>query len=230
MPEWIPTYRALVSTRDKPRTKKWVEFPLVNDELALLWMVNMGCIDMNTWYSRVDKPDRPDFVLFDLDPTPEVPWQQTIEVALILKGLLDQLGLQSFPKTSGGKGFHVLVPVDRRSTFDDTRTFSEHVAGAIARTHPKLATTEWSKSRRRGVLIDSNQNGEGKTIASVYSVRPKPGAPVSTPLGWDEVDDKLNPAIYTMDVVRKRIAQFGDVYAPVLKTRQSLAKALRQLE
>jgi bifunctional non-homologous end joining protein LigD len=230
MPEWIPRFRALVSTRDKPRTKKWVEFPLVNDALALLWMVNMGCIDMNTWYSRVDKPERPDFVLFDLDPTPEVPWQQTIEVALILKGLLDQLGLKSFPKTSGGKGFHVLVPIDRRSTFDDTRTFSEHVAGAIARAHPKLATTEWSKSRRRGVLIDANQNGEGKTIASVYSVRPKPGAPVSTPLTWGEVDDKLNPAIYTMDVVRERIAQLGDVYAPVLTTRQSLAKALKQLE
>ena len=137
----------------------------------------MGCIDLNTWYSRVDKPDRPDFCLFDLDPTPEVPWAQTIEVALILKELLDQLGLVSFPKTSGGKGFHVLVPLDRRSTFEESRAFSEVVAGAIARAHPKLATTEWSKARRRGVLIDSNQNGEGKTIASVYSVRPKPNAP-----------------------------------------------------
>jgi bifunctional non-homologous end joining protein LigD len=229
MPEWIPRYRALVSTRDKPRTKKWVDFPVVNDELALLWMVNMGCIDMNTWYSRTDKPDRPDFVLFDLDPTPEVPWSQTMEVALILKQLLDALELQSFPKTSGGKGFHVLVPIDRRSTFDDTRQFAEHIAGAIARAHPKLATTEWSKSRRRGVLIDSNQNGEGKTIASVYSVRPKPGAPVSTPLAWDEVDDKLNPAIYTMPVVLERVRQLGDVYAPVLTTRQSLSRALKAL-
>ena len=93
----------------------------MNDELALLWMVNMGCIDMNPWYSRVDKPDRPDFVLFDLDPTPEVPWAQTVEVALILKELLDALELESFPKTSGGKGFHVLVPIERRSTFADTR-------------------------------------------------------------------------------------------------------------
>jgi bifunctional non-homologous end joining protein LigD len=229
MPEWIPRFRALVSTRDKPRTKKWVEFPLVNDELALLWMVNMGCIDMNTWYSRVDKPDRPDFVLFDLDPTPEVPWQQTIQVALILRELLDQLGLASFPKTSGGKGFHVLVPLDRRSTFDDTREFAEMVAGAIARAHPKLATTEWSKARRRGVLIDANQNGEGKTIASAYSVRPKPGAPVSTPLTWDEVTEKLNPAIYTMQVVLQRIEQLADVHAPMLKTRQSLSKALDAL-
>jgi bifunctional non-homologous end joining protein LigD len=229
MPEWIPRYRALVSTREKSGAKKWVEFPLVNDELALLWMVNMGCIDMNPWYSRIDKPDRPDFVLFDLDPTPEVPWTQTVEVALILKQLLDALELESFPKTSGGKGFHVLVPIDRRSTFEDTRRFAEHVAGAIARTHPKLATTEWSKARRRGVLIDANQNGEGKTIASAYSVRPKPGAPVSTPLRWDEVNDKLNPSIYTMPVVLERIRQHGDLYAGVLTTRQSLSKALKRI-
>ncbi len=229
MPEWIPRFRALVSTRDQGRAKKWIEFPVVDHELALLWMVNMGCIDMNAWYSRVDKPDRPDFVLFDLDPTPEVPWAQTVEVALILKGLLDALGLESFPKTSGGKGFHVLVPLDRRSTYEDTRAFAEHVAGAIARLHPKLATTEWSKARRRGVLIDSNQNGEGKTIASVYSVRPKPGAPVSTPLVWSEVNEKLNPAIYTMAVVRERVRTHGDVYAGVLTTRQSLSKALKSL-
>jgi bifunctional non-homologous end joining protein LigD len=229
MPEWIPRYRALVSTREKSREKKWVEFPLVNDELALLWMVNMGCIDMNTWYSRIDKPDRPDFVLFDLDPTPEVPWSQTVEVALILKQLLDALELESFPKTSGGKGFHVLVPIERRGSYEDTRRFAEHIAGAIARTHPKLATTEWSKAKRRGVLIDANQNGEGKTIASAYSVRPKPGAPVSTPLTWDEVNDKLNPSIYTMPVVLERVRQHGDLYAGVLTTRQSLSRALKSL-
>jgi bifunctional non-homologous end joining protein LigD len=230
MPDWIPTYRALVSTRESSRAKKWVSFPLVNDREALLWMANMGCIDMNAWYSRVDRPDRPDFVLFDLDPTPEVPWSQTMEVARILKGLLDELELRSFPKTSGGKGFHVLVPVDRRSTYEDTRRFAEIVAAAIARTHPKLATTEWSKARRRGVLIDANQNGEGKTIASVYSVRPKPGAPVSTPLDWDEVTDKLNPAVYTMPVVLDRVARLGDLYEPVLKTRQSLSRALAKLQ
>ncbi len=229
MPEWIPTFHALVSTREKAKTKKWIDFPVVGDELALLWMVNMGCIDMNSWYSRIDRPDRADFVLFDLDPTPEVPWGQTVEVALILKELLDQLGLASFPKTSGGKGFHILVPLDRRSSFEDTRAFAEFVAGAIARTHPKLATTEWSKARRRGVLIDANQNGEGKTIASAYSVRPKPGAPVSTPLTWDEVDGKLNPAIYTMPVVLERVRTLGDVYADVLTTKGSLAKALRAL-
>jgi len=192
-------------------------------------MVNMGCIDMNTWYSRIDKPDRPDFVLFDLDPTPEVPWEQTIEVALLVKELLDGLGLTSFPKTSGGKGFHVLVPLDRRSTYEDSRAFAELVAGTIARSRPKLATTQWSKKLRRGVLIDANQNGEGKTIASAYSVRPHPGAPVSTPLSWDEVVPDLDPRSFTMPVVLERVAQLGDVYAGLVKTRQSLKKALAAL-
>jgi bifunctional non-homologous end joining protein LigD len=123
----------------------------------------------------------------------------------------------------------VLVPLDRRSTYDDSRSFAEIVAGTIARTHPKLATTEWSKARRRGVLIDSNQNGEGKTIASAYSVRPHPGAPVSTPLRWDEVNERLDPRAYTMEAVLERVRSHGDLFAGVLTTRQSLSKALKSL-
>jgi bifunctional non-homologous end joining protein LigD len=123
----------------------------------------------------------------------------------------------------------VLVPIERRHSFDETRAFSEIVAGAIARAHPRLATTEWTKAKRRGVLIDSNQNGEGKTIASVYSVRPKPGAPVSTPLRWEEVDSSLDPAAFTMDAVLERVARVGDLYEGVLSTRQSLGAALRKL-
>ena len=229
MPDWIPTFHTLVTTRDKSRTKQWIDLPVVNDELALLWMVNMGCIDMNTWYSRVDKPERPDFVLFDLDPTPDTPWAQTIQVALILKDLLDQLGLTAFPKTSGGKGFHVLVPLDRRSTYEDTRGFAEVVAAAIVRTHPKLATTEWSKARRRGVLIDANQNGQGKTIASAYSVRPNPQAAVSTPLTWDEVSAGVDPAAYTMASVLERVQTLGDPHADLHSTRQSLSRAMTNL-
>jgi bifunctional non-homologous end joining protein LigD len=227
MPDWIKTFQTDVTAREGGERR--IDFPIVNDELSLLWMVQMGCIDMNPWYSRVDRPDRPDFVLFDLDPTPEVPWAQTMEVALLLRGLLDSLGLESFPKTSGGKGFHVLVPLDRRSTFEDSRAFSEHVAGVIARAYPSLATTQWAKSKRRGVLIDSNQNGMGKTIASVYSVRPHPGAPVSTPVGWDEVGEKLDPAAFTMAAVLDRVARRGDLFAGLLTTRQSLSKALRAL-
>jgi bifunctional non-homologous end joining protein LigD len=227
MPEWIPTFRTQVSTRGG--IVRSVDLPVVNDELGLLWMVNMGCIDMNPWYSRVDRVDRPDFVLFDLDPTPEVPYEQTVQVALILKGLLDGIGLASFPKTSGGKGFHVLVPLDRRSSYDDSRSFAEQVAGVIAAAYPKLATTAWSKAKRKGVLIDANQNGMGKTIASVYSVRPHPGVPVSTPLAWDEVESCLDPRAFTMGSVLDRIAERGDLFEGVLKTRQSLSTALRRL-
>jgi bifunctional non-homologous end joining protein LigD len=229
MPDWIPTRRFEVSTRASPRTRKEIDFPLVNDELALLWVVSMGCIDLNTWYSRVDKPSRPDFVLFDLDPSPDVGFAETVEVARLVKQTLDLVGLESFPKTSGSEGIHVLVPIERRHSFDETRAFSEIVAGAIARAHPRLATTEWTKAKRRGVLIDSNQNGEGKTIASVYSVRPKPGAPVSTPLRWEEVDSSLDPAGFTMDAVLERVARVGDLYEGVLSTRQSLGAALRKL-
>ena len=129
-------------------------------------------------------------------------------------------------KTTGGDGLHVQVPIERRHTYADTRLFSEVVAGALARAHPGLVTTEWSKARRRGVLIDANQNGEGKTIASVYSVRPKPGAPVSTPLRWEEVNEDLDAAALTMEVVLRRVERHGDLFEPVLTTRQSLRRAL----
>jgi bifunctional non-homologous end joining protein LigD len=229
MPEWIPRVPFEVSTRETPRQRRKVDFALVNDELALLWMVNMGCIDMNTWYSRVDKPERPDWVLFDLDPSPDVGFRETVQVTLLVKQALDALGLVGFPKTSGSEGIHVLVPVQRRHTYDETREFAEIVARAIASSHRGLATTEWTKAKRRGVLIDSNQNGEGKTIASVYSVRPKAGAPVSTPLRWDEVTEDLDPFAFTMDEVRRRIERDGDLYADVLTTKQSLTAALRAL-
>ena len=229
MPAWIPTRPFEASTRDRPPQRRVIDFPLVNDELALLWVVNMGCIDMNTWYSRVDKPSRPDWVLFDLDPSPDVGFPETIQVALLIKQMLDMLELESFAKTSGSEGIHILVPVARRHTYAQTREFSEIVAGALARAHPGLATTEWTKAKRRGVLIDSNQNGEGKTIASAYSVRPKPGAPVSTPLRWEEVNESLDPAAFTMDAVLERVASEGDLFEGVLTTKQSLAAALKSL-
>ena len=229
MPEWIPRFHVQVSTRERPPKKRWIDAPLVNEERALLWMANMGCIDMNAWYSRVDRPDRPDFVLFDLDPSPDVGFPETVQVALLVKEALDALGLVAFAKTSSAEGIHVLVPVERRYTYAQTREFCEIVAGAIARTHRGLATTEWSKAKRRGVLIDANQNGEGKTIASVYSVRPRPGAPVSTPLRWEELDESLDPAAFTMDVVLDRIRRHGDLFEGVLTTRQRLEPALRAL-
>jgi bifunctional non-homologous end joining protein LigD len=228
MPEWIPR-RRFRSTSRETREKRTIAYPLVNDELALLWMVNMGCIDMNAWYSRVDKPSRPDFVLFDLDPSPDVGFKETVQVAWLIKEVLDALELEGCPKTSGSDGIHVLVPIERRYSYGDTRQFAEIVAGALARAHPKLVTTQWAKAKRRGVLIDANQNGEGKTIASPYSVRPHSGAPVSTPLSWDEVTGDLDPTDFTMEVVRRRVEQHGDLFEPVLTIRQRIDRALAAL-
>jgi bifunctional non-homologous end joining protein LigD len=168
-------------------------------------------------------------VLFDLDPSDDVGFREVVEVALLVKQALDSLGLVSLAKTSGSDGMHVLVPIARRSTYAQTREFAEVIAGALAGTHRGLVTTEWTKAKRRGVLIDSNQNGEGKTIASVYSVRPRAGAPVSTPLRWSEVNEKLDPASFTMDAVLGRVERHGDLFEGVLKTKQSLGAALRSV-
>jgi bifunctional non-homologous end joining protein LigD len=228
MPAWIPTRPFPATSRDGKGTRT-IRYPLVDDELALLWMVNMGCIDMNAWYSRVDRPERPDFVLFDLDPADDAGFRECVDVAHLVKELLDTLGLRSYPKTSGADGIHVLVPIARRSSYEDTRRFAEILAGTLARLHPGLVTTEWTRSKRRGVLIDANQNRQGATIASVYSVRPRPGAPVSTPLGWEELTPDLDPLGFTMEVVLRRVEEHGDLFAGVLAGKQSLAKALASL-
>jgi bifunctional non-homologous end joining protein LigD len=229
-PAWIKRVAVRVTSRGTPPPSRTIEVPVVNDEFALLWMINTGCIECHTWYSRIDKLERPDWVVFDLDPSADVGFAETVEVALLVKQALDALGLASFPKTSGALGLHVLVPIERRHRFDDTRRFATEVARQIAGAHPDLATTEWSKARRRGVLIDASQNAQGKTIASVYSVRPMPGAPVSTPLIWDEVNEELDPSRYTMDSVGDRLQRHGDLYEGVLTTKQRLGPALRALE
>ena len=225
MPDWIETAAFPASTREGE--KKVIDYALVDNELALLWMVNMGCIDMHTWASRADRPERPDWVMFDLDPSEGATFEEVVRVALLVRETLDVLGLESVPKTSGSRGIHVLVPIARRHGFDEVREFAGIVAGALARAHPGLVTTEWTKAKRRGVLVDANQNGLGKTTASVYSVRPRAGAPVSTPLRWDEVGPGLDIHSFTMDVVLDRVGREGDLFARVLEGGQSLGAALR---
>ena len=227
MPEWIKRSSQPASTREGE--KKIIDYALVDDELALLWMVNMGCIDMHAWSSRVDKPERPDWVMFDLDPSEDATFDDVVTVACLVKETLDLLELRGYPKTSGSRGIHVLVPIARRHRFSDARDFASIVAGALARAHPELVTTEWARKKRRGVLVDANQNRPGATNASVYSVRPRAGAPVSAPLRWDEVVPGLDIASFTMDVVRDRVALDGDLFAPVLEGGQSLTQALKAL-
>ncbi len=227
MPDWIPRAPFPASTRAGER--RIIEYAIVDDELALMWMANMGCIDLHTWGSRVDRPERPDWVMFDLDPSEGAGFEEVVEVARLVKQTLDLLELESFPKTSGSRGIHVLVPIARRHTWEEVREFAGIVAGALARAHPGLATTEWAKEKRRGVLVDANQNGPGRTNACVYSVRPRAGAPVSTPVRWDEVTLGLDPARFTMDAVLARVASEGDLFAGALAGRQSLKAALKSL-
>jgi bifunctional non-homologous end joining protein LigD len=226
MPSWIKTRRFRTFPREGG--SRLVDFPLVDADRTLLWMVQMHCIDMNAWYSRIDKPDRPDFALFDLDP-PEGDWLLAVEVAQLIKERLEELDLESHVKTSGSTGIHVLVPITRRYGFDETYEFAELVARGLAAEHPGMLTTEWLKEKRRGVLVDHRQNGWGKTIASAYSVRPRPGAPVSTPLRWRELTSELDFTVFTMDVVRERVRRDGDLFEPVLRGRQALGPALRSL-
>jgi len=230
IPEWIPTRQFRTWPRGGKGESRLVDFPLVNDRDALLWMVQMHCIDMNAWYSRVDKPDRPDFVLFDLEP-PEEPdaFGLCVRVAHYLHEALDELGLESHVKTSGSDGIHIVVPIVRRATFEDTYEFAERLSRRIEAEHPGAVTTERLKKQRDGVLVDHRQNGHGKTIASAYSVRPKPGAPVSTPLRWDELTEDVRPRDFPMEVALQRVAEHGDLFAPVLHAQQALGPALKAL-
>ena len=210
-PDWIRTFR-----------HEGIRYALVNDVDSLLWMINMGCIDLHPWLARCDRPDRPDLVMFDLDPADGVPYSAVVEVALLVREALDALGLESVPRTSGGKGMHVLVPIERRRTHEEARGFVYAVARALARRHPEQITTKWRRAERHGVLIDGNQNGLGRTTAGAYSVRPRPGATVATPLSWDELTPQLDPRAFTMEAVMERVSRLGDVASPLLGRRQRL--------
>jgi bifunctional non-homologous end joining protein LigD len=227
LPPWIKTRQ--FTTHPREGGARLVDFPLVNSPEAVLYMVQMNCVDMNAWYSRVDKPHRPDFVLFDLDP-PDDGFALAIEVAHLIHALLDELGLPGYVKTSGADGIHVVAPITRRSTFEQTYHFAERASRLLEERHPGTVTTEWLKKKRQGVLVDHRQNGWGKTIASVYSVRPKPGAPVSTPLRWEELTEDVRPRDFTMEIALRRVDEHGDLFAPVLEDPRPLAPAQRALD
>jgi bifunctional non-homologous end joining protein LigD len=228
LPSWIPTRQ--FRTWPREGDSRLVDFVLVNEPAAVAWMVQMNCIDMNAWYSRIDRHERPDYVVFDLDP-PESRngFSQAIRVAHLVREALEELELRSYVKTSGADGIHVLVPIVRRSTFPETYELAELVSRKLETENPGLVTTEWLKKKRRGVLVDHRQNGHGKTIASAYSVRPKPGAPVSTPLRWEELGDKVRPRDFGMREALERVERHGDLFEPVLKGGQGLGAALKKL-
>jgi bifunctional non-homologous end joining protein LigD len=224
LPDWIP----VAPMPARSRGGKPVRYALVQDERTLLWLVDFGCIDLHVWTSRRDRPDRPDYVLFDLDPA-GFRFADIVKAALMLRDALDGLGLDSYVKTTGGDGLHVQVPIARRHTHAEARRFAEIVAGGLVRAAPKLVTTERSLSRRRGVFVDTKMNGHGQQVVSVYSVRPGPAPMVAVPLRWDELTEDFDPQQLTMDVARERVERDGDLFAPLLHGRQLLRPALRRL-
>jgi DNA ligase D-like protein (predicted polymerase) len=203
-PEWIDTVRL-----DYPSGRSADEVVL-HDTAQLVWIVNLGCIDLNPHLVRADDLDHPDELRVDLDPVPGVDWPQIREVALVARTVLDDAGLVGVPKTSGSRGIHIVCRIARRWTFDDVRRAAEALAREIARRAPDLATARWWKEERHGVFVDYNQNARDRTVASAYSVRPTPDARVSTPLRWDEVAD-CDPAAFTIDTVPTRYAVLGDL-------------------
>jgi bifunctional non-homologous end joining protein LigD len=222
MPEWIPTAPLPARSRGGAH----VDYPLVGSRRALLWMIDFGAIDLHVWPSRVDRPDRPDYVLFDLDPA-GVDFGDVVRAALLVREALDALGLESLVKTTGGDGLHVHVPIARRHTHEQARQFAGTVAWALARAEPALVTTERSPSKRSGVYVDTKMNGRGQQIVCVYSIRPVPGAPVAMPLRWNELGDSLDPRQFTPDEALRRLERFGDLFEPLLHGRQRLDVALR---
>ena len=204
-----------------------IDFPLINDVASLLWVVNLGCIDLNPWYSRCDDVNRPDYFHFDLDPGPGVPFQRVLEAAIIVRDSLAAFGLPAYAKTSGASGLHVYVPLKRGPIQKEVWTFTKAFAMTIADRHPQLLTAQYRIANRpKGrVLVDYNQNAWGRTLASVYSVRPTKTASVSTPVTWKEIERGIMPEDFAMQVVLKRVARGGDGFKPVLGGKLSLPES-----
>jgi bifunctional non-homologous end joining protein LigD len=206
-------------------------FAVVDNPAALAWVVNLGCIELHTWHSRVSEIEKPDYMLIDLDPTEGNPWEYVLEIAPVVRGVLDELGLASYPKTSGATGFHILTPIKPELVFPEVRRFAKAVAEEVERRvgDQEVATTTWRVADRKGVFVDFGQNARDRTIASAYSIRPMPDARASAPLTWDEVPT-TDPAAFTLETMRNRIATVGDPTAGMWRRRTSLKPRFEQLE
>jgi DNA ligase D-like protein (predicted polymerase) len=198
-------------------------FPRVDNAAALAWVVNLGCIELHTWHSRAAEIERPDYVLIDLDPSAEGQWPFVREIALVVREVMEELGLESYPKTSGATGLHVLAPIRPELPFPDVRRFAKALAEEVERRvgDQRIATTTWRVAERKGVFVDFGQNARDRTIASAYSVRPTPDARVSAPLAWDEVAE-VDAAAFTLETMRARIDAVGDPMRGMWRRRPSL--------
>jgi bifunctional non-homologous end joining protein LigD len=211
-PEWIETCSI------EHASGNIIDFPVIRDLPSLLWVINLGCIDLNPWYARCDDVDRPDYLHFDLDPAEGASWEQMLETATVVREALSHLKLPSFIKTTGSRGFHIYVPIVRGPTQKQVWTFAKEFALSLASLRPNLITAEYriAKRPRKRVLVDYNQNAWGRTLASVYSVRPQPKATVSAPITWKELQQGVRIEDFRIDNTRERVKKLGDLWAPLL--------------
>jgi bifunctional non-homologous end joining protein LigD len=214
-PDWIET-----CTIDHGE-ENVIDFPMIQDLPALLWVINLGCIDLNQWYARCDDTDRPDYLHFDLDPVEGTPFEKVCETALVVKQAMDALKMPALAKTTGSKGIHIYIPIERGPTQKQVWTFAKELARVLDAQFPKLVTAEYRVAKRpKGrVLVDYNQNAWGRTLASIYSVRPRPQAPVSTPVTWEEIESGIRIEDFRVDNVRERFQEVGDLWKPLLHKR-----------
>jgi bifunctional non-homologous end joining protein LigD len=205
-------------------------FAIVDNAAALAWVANLGCIELHTWHSRVPEIERPDYLLIDLDPTSDGQWPLVLDIALVVHEVMDELGLRSYPKTSGATGLHIIAPIKRELEFPEVRRLAKALAEEVERRigDQRVATTTWRVADRVGVFVDFGQNARDRTIASAYSVRPTPDARVSAPLFWDEVAG-VEPEAFTLTTMPARIEAIGDPMAGMWSSPPSLRPCFEQL-
>jgi bifunctional non-homologous end joining protein LigD len=205
-------------------------FAVIDNAAALSWVINLGCIELHTWHSRVDDIERPDYMLIDLDPTTDDQWEHVLVIALVVREVLDELGLPSYPKTSGSTGLHILTPIRPELPFPEVRRFAKAVAQEVERRidDQSVATTTWKVADREGVFVDYGQNARDRTIAAAYSIRPTPDARASAPLRWDEVAG-ADPAAFTLETMPERIDQVGDPTSGIWRRKAALASRFETL-
>src|SRR5438876_1723203 len=205
-------------------------FAVIDNAAALAWVINLGCIELHTWHSRVDDIERPDYMLIDLDPTTDSQWEDVLVIALVVKEVLDELGLPSYPKTSGSTGLHILTPIRPELPFPEVRRFAKAVAEEVERRvdDQRVATTTWKVADRLGVFVDYGQNSRDRTIACAYSIRPTPDARASAPLRWEEVET-VDPAELTLETMRDRVADVGDLMKGMWRRKASLVGRFEKL-
>jgi bifunctional non-homologous end joining protein LigD len=205
-------------------------FAVIDNAAALAWVINLGCIELHTWHSRVEHIEQPDYLLIDLDPTTDGQWPYVREIALVVREVMDELGFASYPKTSGATGLHIMAPIKPELLFPEVRRFAKALAEEVERRvgDQEVATTTWRVADRRGVFVDFGQNTRDRTIATAYSVRPTADARVSAPLSWDEVAD-VDPAAFTVETMRDRVADVGDLTADMWRHEVSLGPLFAKL-